>query len=400
MSANKSTPTTNEGKEQDRLPDVVVFVTNVSLGIIGGIIQYLDPLERRLKAHGMKVVTLRFPKSLNLMESRGLPRIVRALVHIGFALFCLGRILTLRNQGARILVHSHGASYALLTSMLAGRLGHPSVHTFHSPIQGKSRTLRWFAPKLDALVFVSASLHELIRTAAGVENRKVFYIPGSVDTQAFEPVSLEAKAILRRLFLGKYGLPDRGLLSIFVGRITPEKGVLELVEATGHLKALGTPTSVLVVGPVLDSSLAQAYHREIMRKIRGLGVAEWVALTGPVTHPEKERLMAASDIFVCSSLWEASGLSVVEAFAAGVPVVASRAGGLQERVQPGRNGLLVTPGDPGDLARAIDQLARNGEVRLAMGANARLDAVQQYSTEPFINAHLRLYAGLLASRGP
>src|SRR3990170_1953568 len=101
----------------------------------------------------------------------------------------------------------------------------------------------------------------------------------------------------------------------------PEKGVLELVEAVGDLKARGTPTSVMIVGPVLDSPAVQAYFRRIQERVRTLGIEDWVVFTGPVTHPEKERLVAAADIFVCASIADVYPISVVEAVSAGVPVV-------------------------------------------------------------------------------
>ena len=378
------------------LPDVVVLVTNVSVGIIGGIIQYLDPLKRDLPRYGIQVVSLQFPRAFNLLESRGLPRIVRAMLHLGFVAFCVARILRLHSSHRRVLVHSHGASYALLTSALAKALGQHAVHTFHSPIQKRSRVLKWFAPRLDALVFVSMSLHELLRTLSDVRGREIHYFPGAVDLQGFRPVGIIEKSRLRAEILAESGLPNRGVLSLFMGRITPEKGVLELVEAAVHLKNLRTPTSILVVGPVVDSAPNRAYFQKIEQRVRDAQLGDWIRLKGPVTQPYKERLMAAADIFVCSSLWEASGLSVVEAFASGVPVVASRAGGLQERVRHGETGLLVEPGDPADLARAIDELARSEALRSRMGILARVEAESLYGEARLVEDHVKLYDQILS----
>ena len=379
-------------------PDAVVFITNVSRGIIGGIIQYLDSLERILPRHGIEVITFRFPKPLNLLESRGLPKFVRAPLHVLFALYCLARILRLRPKYRQVLVHSHGASYALLASFLARVMGYPAVHTFHSTIQRKSLVLRTFAPKLDALVFASESLHDLMRTVSEIRGREIYYISGAVDLDAFAPVDPHAKGPLRSEFLRKFGLPERGLLSIFVGRIMPEKGVLELVEAVGDLKARGTPTSVMIVGPVLDSPAVQAYFRRIQERVRTLGIEDWVVFTGPVTHPEKERLVAAADIFVCASIADVYPISVVEALSAGVPVVATRVGGLVKQVRDGETGILVEPGNPRELAKAIDLLARSDSLRLRMGGAAREEAIRRFSEETLVQSHLELYAEVLQTR--
>src|SRR3990170_277223 len=90
------------------LPERVVFVTSVSRGIVGGIINYIEPLERGLRDRGVLVHTLHYPRTLNLMESRGLPKFMRAPMHVAFAVLCVLRILRLRRYHPRILVHSHG----------------------------------------------------------------------------------------------------------------------------------------------------------------------------------------------------------------------------------------------------------------------------------------------------
>ncbi len=380
-------------------PDAVVFITNVSRGIIGGIIQYLDPLERHLPRHGIEVITFRFPKPLNLIESRGLPRFVRAPLHAFFAVYCLIRILRLRTKYREVLVHSHGASYALLASFLARVMGHPAIHTFHSTIQRKSLILQTFAPKLDALVFASESLHDLMRSVSEIRGREIYYISGAVDLDAFAPAAPNTKVLLRSEFLKRYRLPERGLLSIFVGRIMPEKGVLELVEAVGDLKSRGTPTSVMIVGPILDSPTVQDYFKRTQMRIHALGIEDWVVFTGPVTHPEKERLISAADIFVCASIADVYPISVVEALSAGVPVVATRVGGLVTQVRDGETGILVEPGNPRELAEAIDLLARSDALRLRMGTAAREEALRRFSEVTLVQSHLELYANVLRARG-
>ncbi|HLA46417.1 MAG TPA: glycosyltransferase family 4 protein [Thermoplasmata archaeon] len=384
------------GRAYSNLPDLVVFLTSVSEGIIGGILHYLDPLERLLPGRGIDVRSFRFPKGLNLMEARGLPKPVRIPIHVAYAILCLIRILRLRHQYGTILVHSHGASYVLLTAFLAKFLGHPAVHTFHSPWTKHSLTLRLLSPRIDGLVFVSKSLEEMFKSFSSVRNEFVRYVPGAVNVDLYHPISPVEKQRARQQFLQEYGLPNRGKLVIFVGRVTPVKGVAELVEAVAHLKAFKSPVSVLIVGPVLDSEAAHAYLERLERIVSKFQLQDYVVLTGALSYPKKADLIAAADLLVSPSLWEASSITVVEAFATGIPVVASRAGGLTERVQPGENGLLVDPGDPRQLADAIDRLVRDDSVRLEMGRKARETAVRVYSEEELVNKHLKLYAAVLS----
>jgi glycosyltransferase involved in cell wall biosynthesis len=89
---------------------------------------------------------------------------------------------------------------------------------------------------------------------------------------------------------------------------------------------------------------------------------------------------------------------VLEAMAAGLPVVASRVGGLPEQVVHGETGVLVAPGDPEDLAEALARLVADGELRRRLGAAGRARAEQSFDLEPFRRAHLELYSRELARR--
>jgi len=380
------------------LPDLVVLVSSVSSGIVGGILEYLEPLKRNLPREGVSVLSFEFPRTLNLMESRGLPRPLRTGLHAMFILWTLLRILLARRRYRTILVHSHGASYAMITGFLARAYGHLAIHTFHSPISRPSAALRLLSGRLDGLVFVSRGLGDRLRSLTGVDHSSVDYIPGAADVQALVPLSAEDRTAERKNVLAASGLPDRGHLALFLGRITPEKGILELVEAVRFLRESRCPVAVLVAGPFLDSRAGEAYRSLVERKIDDLGVSEWIALAGPVARPQKARFIGAADVFVCPSEWESSPIAVVEALSCGVPVVAFRAGGLGERIVDGEDGILVEPGDTVGLARAVEGLVRDESRRRAMAERAREEALRHYSVRSLVEQHLNLYARTLASR--
>ena len=110
-------------------------------------------------------------------------------------------------------------------------------------------------------------------------------------------------------------------------------------------------------------------------------------------------LLAAADLFVLSSRSEGLPLSILEAMAAGLPVVASDVGGVPELVVDGETGLLVPPGDPHALAAAIDRLLDDPDLRRRLGAAGRLRVSEQFDLESTQRAHLDLYRTLLADAG-
>jgi glycosyltransferase involved in cell wall biosynthesis len=129
--------------------------------------------------------------------------------------------------------------------------------------------------------------------------------------------------------------------------------------------------------------------------------AELEALTTERSHLLGERtdvpdLLARASVFVLSSRSEGLPISVLEAMAAGLPIVASDVGGLRELVEDGVSGVLVPPGDAGALAAALTRLVADAELRRAMGEASRARAEQLFDLPRFRQAHLELYRRLLA----
>ena len=175
---------------------------------------------------------------------------------------------------------------------------------------------------------------------------------------------------------------------IAVGRLKAPKDFLTLIRALAGLSNQGY--EALIVGDGPDRTAVEA-------EIRRLGVEDRVQLAGE--RSDVPELLAASDVFVLSSRSEGLPVSVLEAMAAELPVVASGVGGLAELVDDGATGILVPPGDEPALAQALERMVEDSELRQRFGAAGRARAESSFDLSAFQRAHLELYDRQLGLAG-
>jgi glycosyltransferase involved in cell wall biosynthesis len=263
------------------------------------------------------------------------------------------------------LVHTH-LYYGNVMGRIAARLagGAPVVTTLHNPDYTfeARRTPLFRARKLldrltgsrnAALVAVSRAVAEDFRRHMGWRSIRV--VPNGVDLRSFAPGG-DARAAAE--------WPSPGLRLLSVGRLHPQKGHRILLDAMARARATGAALSLLVAGEGAERGALEAWAA-------GLGLRGHVRFAG---RREVRPLLAAADVFVFPSLYEAVGIALLEAMASALPVVASRTGGIPEVVEDGVSGILVAPGDAGDLARALVALERDPERRRRLGVAARARA--------------------------
>jgi glycosyltransferase involved in cell wall biosynthesis len=189
---------------------------------------------------------------------------------------------------------------------------------------------------------------------------------------------------------------------LFVGRVSPEKGIHTLIEAfarvasrieDAHLDIVGGRSTLredFLVGitedPIVralrrfyDGSMGAEYQDYLDGLVRKLGLTGRVRFVGRVPHDGLPARYGASAVLVNPSVSETFGISVVEAMACGLPVVAARVGGMVETVVEGETGLLVEPEQPAALADAIVSLLQDAERSRKMGASGRARAVARFS---------------------
>ena len=181
---------------------------------------------------------------------------------------------------------------------------------------------------------------------------------------------------------------ERPVGVISVGRLAHPKDFVTLVRACARLEP--GLTRLTIVGDGGDRGAVESAVAETgLEGVRMLGERDDVS-----DH------LAASDVFVLSSLSEGLPMSVLEAMAAGLPLVLTRVGGMPELVSEGENGRLVPAGDPVALADAIDGLARDVALRCAFGAASRARVEETFALQRFQEEHVQLYERLLAGRPP
>jgi glycosyltransferase involved in cell wall biosynthesis len=171
-----------------------------------------------------------------------------------------------------------------------------------------------------------------------------------------------------------------------VGRLKEPKDFFTFARALALLEPGTFVASVVGEGPD---------RPELEREIARLGVA--LELVGE--RDDVPALLAASDVFVLSSKSEGMPIAILEAMAAGLPIVATRVGGVPELVVEGGTGLLVPPGDVEALAAGLRQLLGDSDLRRRLGAAGRTRAEQCFDLPRFHAAHFELYRVELASRG-
>ncbi|MCS6922926.1 MAG: glycosyltransferase, partial [Fimbriimonadales bacterium] len=184
------------------------------------------------------------------------------------------------------------------------------------------------------------------------------------------------------------GIQEDALLIVHIGRFTKQKNHEMLIRAFAQLRPPASARLLLVGEGELQPQMEQL--------VRDLGLAEQIRFLG--VRSDIPELLNASDIFVLPSRWEGNPMSVMEAMAAGLPVVATAVGGVPELVENGASGLLVPSDDVAALAQALQTLVDNPSLRATMGHKARQVAQERFDARAMTRAYESLYESILAGK--
>lgn len=253
------------------------------------------------------------------------------------------------------------------------------------------RLRRWLQPCITRFVAVSGDIANWLRDRVGIAPAKVACIRNGIDTTRYVP---RPTGRAERARLGAFAPPGTVLL-VNVARLDPVKDQAGLIEAFALLRgadpALCARLRLVIVG---EGSARATLEHQIAE--HNLGSA--VMLAG--NRDDVPELLAESDVFVLSSIAEGIPLTILEAMAAALPVVATRVGGVAEVVADGKTGTLVTASHPAALAAALARYVRDPALCERCGAAGRTQVETRFGIDAMVSAYAALYDQLLAAPVP
>jgi sugar transferase (PEP-CTERM/EpsH1 system associated) len=280
------------------------------------------------------------------------------------------------------IVHTH-AWGTLCEGLVAARLARVPlvVHGEHGTLQLKpyqARVQRVAWRHVNRLLSVSSRLAERMAATTGFPVERIQVIRNGVDLSRFGTV---ARAAARQWL----GFDDAAVVIGTAGRLVPVKDQRTLLDAAATLHQRSCHVSVLLAGdgPLLGELQAHAHSRGLSDHVRFLG-----------HRPDIERVFAALDIFVLSSVSEGLSNTILEAMASGLPVVATRVGGADELVLDGVTGLLVPPQSAAVMADAIEALTADPERRRVMAAAASRRAFEEFAIDRMLQNYASFYQSI------
>jgi glycosyltransferase involved in cell wall biosynthesis len=292
------------------------------------------------------------------------------------------------------VVHTHQVGALLYVGPAARMAGVPVVvHTEHgnhlaraagAVARGRGRLLFGLATRFADRVFCVSE--EIAQTLAGngvASGKRLCFIPNGIDAGRF------ASRASRDPVRGSLGIPGTARVIGSVGRLNEVKRQDLLIAAFARIAARRPDVHLLLVGdgPMRGELQALADRWDLGNRIH---------FAGHQDHPEL--FLPAMDVFALTSRTEGMPLAVLEAWAAGLPVVASRVGRLPKVVEDGRTGLLFPSGDEARLERRLERLLGDDVLSARLGAAGREEVQARHSLRRMSRTYASHYAELAASR--
>lgn len=293
----------------------------------------------------------------------------------------------LRREGVGLL-HAHQYTpffYALTARWLGRRI--PILFTEHGrhfpdyPRRKRILVNRLLLSRRDRVAAVGEAVRQAVITNEGIPAERVEVIYNGIDLDVFGEGRQDRDSVRRDMRVG-----PNDLAVIQVARLDYLKDHLTAIRALGRVAARHPQVRLVLVGegPERQKIEAEVRQRRLTAHVRFLGLRKDVA-----------RLVPAADVFLLTSISEGIPLTLIEAMAAGLPVVSTRVGGVPEVVVEGRTGLLAPAGDDSALAEHILSLATDAARRQRMGHAGRQRAHSMFSEEQMHASYRRLYEEVL-----
>jgi glycosyltransferase involved in cell wall biosynthesis len=301
---------------------------------------------------------------------------------------CAGRLAEALRQYHVDLIHAHQYTpffYSVTARLLYHR---PPIlfteHGRHQPDYPRRKRIvanRLFLSRRDRVVAVGAAVRQALIHNEGIPADRVGVIYNGINLAPFADGAVDRAAVRREI-----GVATEDLVAIQVARLDYLKDHATALRTVRRFADCRRPVRLVLVGegPELPAIQQQIRQHNLESTVRLVGLRRDVA-----------RLLPAADLFLLTSISEGIPLTVIEAMAAGLPVVATAVGGVPEVVEDGRTGLLAPAGDDARLAEHVRHLADDPTLGLEMGRVGRVRATQLFSETQMHSQYLQLYQEML-----
>ena len=356
--------------------------------------------ELARRGHGVHVITDQLPHRLDL----SLPTLHFHAVETGFAPvitdatygFALAStIVRVVREHKLDLVHAHYAVPFAAAAWVAGQILGNSAPRLITTLHGTDVTHVGPTPSFlpltrhsllhsDAVTTPSAYLRSAALRAFSIDSEQlsISVIPNFVDTEHFRPAAADANEHLTALFGAE---AETTPVLVHVSNFRPVKQVARVVDVFARVHA-ERPAFLLLVGDGPDRA---AVEQDLRRR----GLSGRARTLGNQDH--FQTLLRACSVFLLPSTHESFGLAALEALSSGVPVVASRVGGLSEVVRERKTGFLVPADDSIGMARRVREICDNPGLHARMRTEARIDVEERFRRAPVIDQYEALYRRIL-----
>lgn len=331
-----------------------------------------EKIKHEEKRHNIEIHNIcldRLPYSKrNILAYKQLLRIINAekinYIHCNTPVGGLvGRLVGKKCNVKKVIYQAHGFHFYKGAPLLNWLLYYPVE--------------KWLARYTDALITINQEDYALAKRKMKLRNGgKVYYVPGvGVDIHKFTQATIDKAAKRREL-----GIPEDAVLLLSVGELNNNKNHETIIRAIADMNVY-----YIIAG-------RGELHKHLENLIDSLKLNNRVKLLG--FRSDVKELYEAADMFVFPSFREGLSISLMEAMAAGVPVVASRIRGNVDLIEDGVNGFLCDPNDASEFAEKIKLLVDNVELREKMG-KSNLMTIRKFSTETVIEEMKKIYAAEL-----
>ena len=282
------------------------------------------------------------------------------------------------------VVHTHTYALRYALPYMLWRRAPAMVHTVHNLAE---KEVEWYGRWVHRLAFwrgvlpvaIAREVADSIRRVYGIDEFPL--IPNGIPVDTFRQPSID-----RERWRNKEGFMPTEILFVCVAWLRPQKNPALLLEAFRRGPASDPRAHLLLVG-------TGSLRSELERQIGASGLQERVHLLG--LRSDVPEILNAADVFVLSSDYEGNPLSVMEAMAAGKPIICTAVGGVPELVEDGC-GLLVPPRDAQALSKAMSHMLENPSARKSMGEKSARRAVERFDLRVMTEAYEDLYKKLVA----